>query len=245
MRSLLIIAANRTNLLNAAVQGGADAVICDLAGINGDERNTARREAAAWLCGVRKAGKCPLLGVRIGNAATPDTDDDLAAVMAHGPELVWMPGVTTGAQITRLDAKLNVHEALNGIEEGNTAIIASIYVGASLGRQHVYAAASPRLCALTWARHLHPDGAEISRPMVSLFAGQLFGFRDLARFICLESARAAQVDAMEAPHPFADDTNELRQAARAAARNGFSGMIAVDPKQVPIINAEFARLRRG
>src|SRR5581483_7420193 len=57
--------------------------------------------------------------------------------------------------------------------------------------------------------------------------------------LCLIAAKAAGVAAIETLHADFRDHAGLERAARAAQREGFSGMLAIHPDQVGVINAAF------
>jgi citrate lyase subunit beta/citryl-CoA lyase len=100
-----------------------------------------------------------------------------------------------------------------------------------------YCKPPPRLQALTWgAEDLSAAlGAATNRDEHGGFA---FTYR-IVRSLCLIAAKAAGVDAIETLHADFRDHAGLERAARAASREGFSGMLAIHPDQVDIINAAF------
>ena len=95
----------------------------------------------------------------------------------------------------------------------------------------------PRLAALTWgAEDLSAAvGAATSREPDGEF---VFTYK-VVRSLCLIAAKAAGVAAIETLHADFRDLNGLERAARLAQRDGFSGMMAIHPDQVEIINAAF------
>jgi citrate lyase subunit beta/citryl-CoA lyase len=62
---------------------------------------------------------------------------------------------------------------------------------------------------------------------------------DMVRSLTLFAAQAAGVAAIEAVYPDFRDDAGLSGHAQRAARDGFGGMLAIHPSQVPIINAAF------
>ncbi len=61
----------------------------------------------------------------------------------------------------------------------------------------------------------------------------------VVRSLCLIAAKAADVPAIETLHADFRDAKGLERAARAAQREGFSGMLAIHPGQVETINKAF------
>jgi citrate lyase subunit beta/citryl-CoA lyase len=61
----------------------------------------------------------------------------------------------------------------------------------------------------------------------------------MVRALVLFAAHAAGVPAIETVYPAFRDQDGLTRTAALAARDGFNGMMAIHPAQVPIINAAF------
>jgi citrate lyase subunit beta/citryl-CoA lyase len=68
--------------------------------------------------------------------------------------------------------------------------------------------------------------------------GLSFTYR-LARSLCLAGAVAAGVQPVDGVFADFKDEKGLRAEAEAAAREGFTGKLAIHPAQVPAINAAF------
>ena len=62
---------------------------------------------------------------------------------------------------------------------------------------------------------------------------------ELARSLCLFGAAAAGVSAIETVYPALRDLEGLAAYAARGRRDGFTGMMAIHPDQVPVINAAF------
>jgi len=65
-------------------------------------------------------------------------------------------------------------------------------------------------------------------------------FWHAARFQVLTAARAAMIDAVDAPYPAYQDPEGYRASARAASALGFDGKWAIHPDQVPIAHEVFS-----
>lgn len=100
-----------------------------------------------------------------------------------------------------------------------------------------YAGAGVRLAGLTWGAEDLPAaiGAATSREADGRYAAPYQMVRALALF----GAHAAGVAAIETVYPAFRDLDGLDAYARAAARDGFTGMMAIHPTQVATINAAF------
>ncbi len=62
---------------------------------------------------------------------------------------------------------------------------------------------------------------------------------EVARSLTLFAAHAAGVEAIETITPDFKDLDALRRYAERAAADGFTGMMAIHPAQIPVINAAF------
>ena len=93
------------------------------------------------------------------------------------------------------------------------------------------------MCGLTWGAEDLPAaiGAATSREQ----DGQFTAPYELARSLSLFAAHAAGVAAIETVYPAIRDLDGLAAFAARSARDGFTGMLAVHPMQVPIINRAF------
>jgi citrate lyase subunit beta/citryl-CoA lyase len=103
------------------------------------------------------------------------------------------------------------------------------------------AAASPRVEAIIFGAgdlsaslHARVDG---NFDPVGEYPGDFWHF---ARVQVLAAARAAGIDAIDAPYPAYRDPEGYRRAATHAALLGFDGKWAIHPDQVAIANAVFA-----
>jgi len=100
-----------------------------------------------------------------------------------------------------------------------------------------YAAVADRLCGLTWGAEDLPAaiGAATSREADGSYTDPYRMVRSLTLF----GAHAAGVPAIETVYPAFRDDVGLAAYARRAARDGFTGMMAIHPAQVATINAAF------
>ena len=94
-----------------------------------------------------------------------------------------------------------------------------------------------RLAGLTWGAEDLPAaiGAVTSREQDGRYTPPY----ELARSLCLFGAAAAGVAAIETVYPAFKDLKGSPLMPPAARRDGFTGMMAIHPDQVPVINAAF------
>jgi citrate lyase subunit beta/citryl-CoA lyase len=237
LRSLLFVPADSERKLEKAKSAGADALILDLEdSVAAANRPAARRLAADYL---RRAAGGPALFVRVNPIGTADCEADLDAVVAAAPTGLVVPKAESPAALAELDRRIAAREAAHGLPAGVIKLlpVATETPAAVLGLIR-YAEPPPRLIALTWgAEDLSAAlGAATNRDVDGEF---LFTYR-VVRSLCLIAAKAAGVEAIETLHADFRDEAGLRRAARAAQREGFSGMLAIHPAQVAPINEAFA-----
>jgi citrate lyase subunit beta/citryl-CoA lyase len=239
MRSLLFIPADSTKKLEKGLTCGADALIVDLEdSIPLPGKEAARASAKAFLREASAQASRPCLLVRVNGLHTGLTDADLDVIMAGAPDGIMLPKAEGGAAVIHLDAKLAVREAMHGLTDGQTRIVAlATETARALFLAGSYAGASKRLSGLTWgAEDLSAElGAETNRDQDGRF---LDPYR-LARSLCLAAAAAAHVQPIDTVYVDYRNSAGLRREAEEARRDGFTGKLAIHPAQVPIINEVF------
>jgi citrate lyase subunit beta/citryl-CoA lyase len=239
MRSLLFVPGDSPRKLDKGMASGADALILDLEdSIAPAGKAAARETTAAFLREAVSTAQRPRLYVRVNGLDTGLTDDDLDTVMPARPDGILLPKAEGGASVTHVDAKLAVREAISGIDDGATPILAlTTETAKALFLAGSYAGSSARLAGLTWgAEDLSAElGAEANRDA----AGNFLDPYRLARALCLAAAAPAQVQAIDTV--YVDFRNEagLRRECEEARRDGFTAKLAIHPGQVATINAVF------
>jgi citrate lyase subunit beta/citryl-CoA lyase len=236
IRSLLFVPGDSERKLERALDSGADALILDLEdSVPPSRKAVARALVAAFL--RRHAHTTVPLWVRINAPSTPLVLDDLAGIVSCRPRGLVVPKVQP-AELAPLAAELARLELDAGLEAGATQLLpVATETPASLFSLGGYAAAGPRLAALTW-------GAEdLSVALgASTAVGDdgrwLFTF-ELARSLCLAAAHAAGVAAIDTVYASFRDAAGLQRQAADAYRDGFTGKLAIHPDQVAIINEVF------
>jgi citrate lyase subunit beta / citryl-CoA lyase len=100
-----------------------------------------------------------------------------------------------------------------------------------------YSSVSGRMLGLTWGAEdiAAAIGAATARGADGRFTPPF----EIIRTLALLAAHAAGVTAIETVFPEFRDLEGLSASAQRAAQDGFSGMLAIHPSQVPIINLAF------
>ena len=94
-----------------------------------------RREHMRVRSGAPAWRSRPRVVMRLNPLASGECDRDLEAVMAAAPVAVLLPATRGRADVERARSKLAVAEALNGIDDGTTAIVASLGHGRGPARR--------------------------------------------------------------------------------------------------------------
>ncbi len=225
LRSLLFVPGDRPERMVKAAGLEADALILDLEDAVAPSSKPAAREAVAAF--LRQLRACPLF-VRINPLDSGLTEDDLAAVLPARPDGIVLPKAEGAATLAALDAKLTGETMILPIATETPAAIFA------LGS---YGGVTPRLCGLTWGAEDLPAviGAATSREEDGGYTAPY----QLARSLTLFGAHAAGVAAIETVYPNFRDLDGLAAYAARGQRDGFTGMMAIHPAQVPVINAAF------
>ncbi len=234
-RSLLFVPADSEKKLAKGLSSEADALILDLEDSVSPERKGVAREMAAAFVAENRAG--PALWVRINPLAQGGLDDLVAIVRARPAGLV-IPKPDGPADLIALSLMLDALEARDGVEARIPLLpIATETPKAVLSLPAYAEVAVPRLAGITWgAEDLAAAlGARTNRGP----DGSLDLTYRLARSSCLLAAKAAGVAAIDTVWTDFSDAEGFAADCAAAAREGFSGRMAIHPNQVAVINAAF------
>ncbi|WP_036375546.1 CoA ester lyase [Micromonospora sp. ATCC 39149] len=224
-RSMLCTPAIAVDRYANCHRSGADICLVDLEdSVPPQAKADARVRATAFFAGESAAGR--RCAVRVNVITDPDGMRDLLALREYPvkPPIVLVPKVESPRDVeivarllrpVRPDLELcAVIETPRGVE--NAAAIA---------------AASPRPRALIFG----------SADYASALGTRLrWGPLAQARTRVVNAARAAEVEAIDSPTFQLQDLTALRREAILAQDLGFSGKIALHPRQVAIINQVFS-----
>lgn len=243
-RSWLFVPGDSEKKLGKAMTTGAHAVIVDLEdAVAPAAKPAARALARDWLAAHRQhvtENRAVARWVRINAIDTGMWRDDLAVVMAGAPDGVMLPKCEGVEQVRLLAAEIYELEQRHRIANGSTRILPLVSETArsALTIPTYIDAAMPRLAGLTW-------GAEdLSAVLGASRKRDADGaWTDAFRFIraqCLLVAHASGIWSIDTLHDDFRDEAGTQRAANAARADGFTGMLAIHPSQVAIINAAFA-----
>jgi (S)-citramalyl-CoA lyase len=189
-------------------------------------KEEARRLAMPFFTnrGERRPGS-PLRMVRINCLRTPDGLRDILALLDSGarPDALFVPKVDSAQDLLILEEVLGERLAA-------TFFVVLIETAAGLCAVDEIAAATPRLRALAFG------GADFSAEM-----GISMGWDQLAyaRSRIVVAATRAGIAAMDSPYFELENPAGLYAETHRSRAFGFQGRVAVHPRQVPTINAEY------
>ncbi len=223
-RSWLFVPADSEKKIAKALESEADAVIFDLEDSVAPGHKAAARDILKEL---PKQSNGPQWWVRVNPLGSEFHKDDLKLIGSAYVHGIVLPKAESGADIIQL-----AHRT------GNIPIHAIVTeTAASLFGLLSYRDPKSPLVAMSWgAEDLSAALGAASKYDES---GELgFTYR-LARSLCLAGAAAAGVQPVDGIFADFRDDDGLRKETAAAAREGFTGKLAIHPAQVAVINAAF------
>ena len=223
-RSWLFVPADSERKISKALDSDADAIIFDLEdSVAPEQKGTARDILKA----LPKRSNGPEWWVRVNPLGSEFLRDDLKLIGSAYVHGIVLPKAESGADVTQL-----AHRT------GNIPIHAIVTeTAASLFGLLSYRDPKSPLVAMSW-------GAEDLSAALGASSkydadGSLSFTYRLARSLCLAGAAAAGVQPVDGVFADFKDEKGLRAEAHAAAREGFTGKLAIHPAQVAVINAAF------
>lgn len=226
LRSLLFVPADRPERFPKAAASGADALILDLEDSVAPERKDAGRAAIAeWLAGERTVATF----VRVNPLDSGLTAADLAAVL---------PGRPDGIVLPKAEGAVSVEALLRLMGDVRFPILPiASETPAAIFQLGTYGAVAAHLAGLTWGAEDLPAaiGAATSREADGSYTAPY----EMVRSLTLFAGHAAGTAAIETVFPHIDAPDALAAYVARARRDGFTGMMAIHPAQVDIINNGF------
>lgn len=243
IRSWLFVPGDSEKKLLKTTETGADAIIVDLEdSVMPGNKVVARRMAREWLEAHRRKVVERSMGrwVRINPLDTALWRDDLNAVMPGAPDGIVLPKAAGPDQVQQLAAELYEQEQRNGVPTGTTRILplVSETPRAALGIPTYLDASLPRLAGLTWGAE--DLSAELGATRKRDGADQ---WTDAFRFVRAQTLLTCHARGILAVDTLYDDFRNVEgftAFAEASKADGFNGMLAIHPSQVPVINRAFS-----
>ena len=241
-RSELATPASNARMCEKAPSSGADLVFLDLEDACAPVMKESARAIAVHALTKLDWGRT-VRAVRVNGLETPWCYGDVVEVVTGAREsldVIIVPKARTARDVWWFDVLLTQLESKLGLQK-RIALEVLIEEAEGLLNAAEIARASDRLEAIIFGAgdlsaslHSRVDG---NFDPVSDYPGEFWHF---ARVQILAAARAAGIDAIDAPYPAYQDPDGYRRAAEHAGLLGFDGKWAIHPRQVPIANAVFA-----
>ena len=237
LRSLLFVPGNSERKPSKSLVSGADAIIVDLEdSVMPNAKETARGLAAEFLentnCGAE-------IWIRVNPLDTDIAISDINAVVKYAPAGIMLPKPDSAKDVRRLAKMIRTQEKEHKLPIGGIDVLPiATETAAAAQSLHTYQKKPiARLRGLTW-------GAEdLSTALGALtnvdHDGELSFVYKMVRARALIAARAAGVQPIEGVYTDFRNPEGLRKFASSAFRDGFSGMMAIHPAQVSVINECF------
>jgi citrate lyase subunit beta / citryl-CoA lyase len=229
LRSLLFVPGDRPERVQRAAACGADAVILDLEDAVAIEAKTAARSHVA--AALRQESRPVPYLVRVNALHSPFLDADLKAIADCRPDGIVLPKAEGAGSINELVQRMQT------LGLSCTVLPIATETAAAIFRLGEYASVAAHLLGLTWGAEdlCAAIGAESARDAEQRFTGPV----EMVRALALYAAHAASIPAIDTVFPEFRDLQGLAIHARRAARDGFTGMLAIHPLQVATINSAF------
>ncbi|HEX5258272.1 MAG TPA: CoA ester lyase [Sphingomicrobium sp.] len=223
-RSWLFVPADEEKKVAKALDSDADAVIFDLEDSVAPDRKQAARDI---LKALPKRSNGPQWWVRVNPLGSEFHKDDLRLIRSAYVHGIVLPKAEGGADVTQL-----AHRT------GNIPVHAIVTeTAASLFGLVSYRDPKSPLVAMSWGAEDLSAALGASSKYDS--DGKLSFTYKLARSLCLAGAVAAGVQPVDGVFADFRDQKALKAETERAAREGFTGKLAIHPAQVPVINAAF------
>lgn len=230
-RCLLFMPADSRAKIEKGIALGVDAIIMDLEDGVAFERKTAARAGAAVALRELDFGRSERI-VRINAVGSGLAEDDLAATAPARPDAIMIPKVERAEDVAAVSAALAQIEADHGLPANGIALIALVETALGVVNLREIAGSDARLVALAFgAEDLAGDLGAVRTP-----SGHEVAYAQSAVVIY---ARACGLSAIDTPYIQLDDEAGLAAAARRARELGYSGKLAIHPRQIEVINAAF------
>jgi citrate lyase beta subunit len=231
-RSLLFMPGDSVRKMEKATSLGADSIIADLEDAVAISQKQAARQTVAACFARLEFGPSERL-IRINPVSTPLWEEDVAQTIAAGPDGYVLPKVESAEQVQTVSARLAELETSHGLVPGSIRLLAQIETAMGVLRAGEIAGADSRLDALLFgAEDLAGDmGARRSREGWEIF---------YARGAVVIAAAAYGLPAIDTVYLELADSDGLTAECHLARGMGFSGKLAIHPRQVEVINRAFS-----
>jgi citrate lyase subunit beta/citryl-CoA lyase len=232
LRSLLFVPGDRPDRMAKALDLGADALILDLEDAVAPAAKPEARQAIAAFLAEHPGPRACKLFVRVNPLDGTETAADLDALKGAAPDGIVLPKAEGAASICTLLSMM--------AERGLAAPILPIAceTPGALFQLGSYGEVAGHLAGVTWGAEDLP--VSIGAAGAREADGRYTPVFETVRALVLFAGHAAGVGAVETVFPAFRDVDSFAGYLARARRDGFTGMMAIHPTQVPLINAAFS-----
>ena len=229
-RSLLFMPGNNPGMLTSGDVLGADTVILDLEdAVSLDEKDAARilvREALDFLRFTHSE-----VAVRVNPLDSPYWLQDLETVIPSLPDAIVIPKASVES-VTTMSEVIERIKSENGLVK-DISLLLIIETAMGLVDIRNIAESSPQIKALLLGAEDLSSDLGIKRTK---------GNKEIeyARFVVATTAKAFRMDAIDTPYTDIDDVEGLAADTAFAKSIGFTGRLAINPRQVETILEVFS-----
>lgn len=230
-RALLFMPGDDRRKCEKGATLGADSIIMDIEdGVALNNKPAARENIAAVLREI-DFGRSERL-VRINPVGGALWQDDLAATLPALPDGFVLPKVEDAGQVRAVAERLAAQETEAGKPEGSLRLLAIIETAMGVLNLREIAQSSPRLDALIFgAEDLAGDIGATRTPE----GWEVY----YARSAVVLHAKAYGLQAIDTPYVQFADIDGLIEQTEAARRMGYTGKLAIHPRQIEPVQRVF------
>jgi citrate lyase subunit beta/citryl-CoA lyase len=240
-RSVLITPGDDEHLLRRACESAADVNVIEWEdGVYESRKQAARDLTAAAFAELDWSGHEKV--VRINPATTPWWYDDIDAAVRGGADAILLAKSRGAADIKNAADVIGDAERHSGRDEGSVLIWTMIETVDSLVHADAIATASPRVTALFFGGgdlgadlHLKQTQLGAQRTLGPIRYEYIYGYGRV-----VAASRNAGVDPINMGYTTYTDLEGTKRDAEFSAQFGFTGGLALSPRQLDVINAAFS-----
>lgn len=230
MRSLLFVPGHITRYMESALKCGADVIIPDLE--DSVPGNANKKKALDNIISFAKNGKFD--GLKVFPRVNSYLDDyEFRKLSNKNISGFIIPKVKVGKNICTSDYILTSIEMENGLCRNSLKIIPLIETAAAVMNVADIANASKRIVAIAFGSEdfLNDLGGENDPEGQSIFT---------ARSLIAMAAKANGIQAIDTVHTDVFDFEGLHKHCIIGRNLGFDGMLALNPKELPLIHKYYS-----
>ena len=234
VRSMLFVPGHREPWLAQAAQSGADAVVADLEdSVAVGQAEDARRGVGRFLA----ASPDVTCMVRTHGAADEGFAGDVRVAVSPAARALVLPKVSDPDEVRRADEAIGRREQEAGLPAGRIALILLIESARAIVRLPALIDASARVVGTMFAG---ADGGDLMRDLGAVWSLDPRSMLYARSRVLLESRAAGLPLIMDGVFAAVRDATGFRQDTLFGRSLGYSGLPAIHPSQLAVINEVYS-----